>query len=489
MGFLDEDDEYDEPDWMQQQEEEADAWHQILEGNQDEEEWDGPPSPSDVLPLQSPAAPAANQFQGESTTGSLLPSPSTPQTSAVKSPLRRRRSDNGSPVRLPIEGLTTQSAQDDPYWCAFPLPESVAESPKRPSLAESSFETPAKMRRLRSKTTPSSSSQGKEDHVDEPLPEHVITGKVKEYTKHINMRHFFVEHMRPHVRSRNPALTSPDVLQETRKLWNLKTRFQQLCWCQNQLSMLFKCVPYVVDKKDAEALRLEAELEEKKQIEKEEHEKDFHRFRTRGCLGTWNGRWLAEKQEWKQIIKDHPEYDDLREALHGCPPIQALAKDFEAFLKTRCERLNFDKWSWQFELSTNSEDEGRLHIHAFWHSNNDRCHGGFHEAWAFGGCKPVLKHCSARGKAMQRFLDRGHYYCQTNKIGWLLRGSNYCKYSAFAVEQRWVIGLWQLRKLSHAEAKHEIIQARGHTKTYLSEISFVEACEQESAIEQKKAED
>jgi len=253
--------------------------------------------------------------------------------------------------------------------------------------------------------------------------------------------------------------------------------------------MLFKCVPYVLEKKDAEALRLEAELEEKKQIEKEEHEKDFHRFRTRGCLGTWNGKWLAEKQEWKQLLKDHPEYDDLREALHGCPPIQALAKDFDAFLKARCERLNYDKWSWQFELSTHSEDEGRLHIHAFWHSNNDRCHGGFQEAWAFAGCKPLLKHCSARGKAMQRFLDRGHYYCQTNKIGWLLRGSNYCKYEAFAVEQRWVIGLWQLRKLSHAEAKYEIIQARGHTKTYLNEISYVEAREEDIAIQQKKAED
>ena len=30
MGFFDEDDEYDEPDWREQQEEEADAWHQIL---------------------------------------------------------------------------------------------------------------------------------------------------------------------------------------------------------------------------------------------------------------------------------------------------------------------------------------------------------------------------------------------------------------------------------------------------------------------------
>jgi hypothetical protein len=99
MGFFDEDDEYDEPDWREQQEEEAEVWHQILEGSQDEEEWDEPPSASKVFPFQSPAAPAATQGQSESRTGSPSRSPETPKASVDKSPLRRRRSDIGSPVK------------------------------------------------------------------------------------------------------------------------------------------------------------------------------------------------------------------------------------------------------------------------------------------------------------------------------------------------------------------------------------------------------
>ena len=105
MGFFGEDDEYDEPDWREQQEEEADAWHQILEGSQDEAEWDEPPSPSEVLQLQCPALPGATQGQTESRTGSPERSPATPKTSVDKSPLRRRRSDIGSPMKWLIADL------------------------------------------------------------------------------------------------------------------------------------------------------------------------------------------------------------------------------------------------------------------------------------------------------------------------------------------------------------------------------------------------
>ena len=488
MGFLDSDDEWDDPGWQEHQEVELDAWHQILEGNQ-QADWDEPPNESELCDRQGTQQQDVLESRvSASGTGSPSRSPSTPRASASGTgSLARRLSETGSPVsspvRLPVctqdpyESLPSSSSWEDP----LPV------SRKRP-VEDNGFETPKKVR-LRFKTNPSSSPPIQQGGDEEPLPEHVIIAKIQEHTRHIKLRDFFVEHVRPEVRGTNPEMNSPAVLREVRKQWNEKSRFQQLCWCQNQLSRLFHCVPFVVDRHEAEAKRLEAEVEEKKAMNKEEHDEDFHRFRTRGCLGTWNGMWLDQKEDWKQIVRENSDEAQLRVALGECVSFQTLATEFDAFLKARCEKLGYDKWSWQFEMSTKSEDEGRLHIHAFWHSNDNRCHGGFQEAWAFRGCKPMLKHCSARGRAMQRFLDRGHYYCQTNKTGWLKRNTNYWKYSAFAVEQKWVIGLWQLRKLSHAEAKLEIVQARGHTKTYLNEIIYVEAREEEIEIEQKRAAD
>jgi len=68
--------------------------------------WDEPPSPSEVLLFQSPAAPSVTQGQSESTAGSPSWSPETPKTSVDKSPLRRRRSDTGSPVKGLIANST-----------------------------------------------------------------------------------------------------------------------------------------------------------------------------------------------------------------------------------------------------------------------------------------------------------------------------------------------------------------------------------------------
>ena len=47
------------------------------------------------------------------------------------------------------------------------------------------------------------------------------------------------------------------------------------------------------------------------------------------------------------------------------------------------------------------------------------------------------------------------------------------------MEQKWVIALWQRRKVGHEAAKAEIIQARGHTNSYLQEVCRVERLEEE----------
>ena len=64
------------------------------------------------------------------------------------------------------------------------------------------------------------------------------------------------------------------------------------------------------------------------------------------------------------------------------------------------------------------------------------------------------------------------------QIGTVISGTNYPKYTEYIVEQKWVIQLWQRRKLSHKIAKEEIIAARGHTKSYLNEINTIQEMEE-----------
>ena len=109
------------------------------------------------------------------------------------------------------------------------------------------------------------------------------------------------------------------------------------------------------------------------------------------------------------------------------------------------------------------------------------------DAWRFEGSKPLIKPNLAKGRMVQGAIDRGHFYCQCLKIGHIICNSTYPKYESFIVNQKWVIGLWQRRKLSHEHARYELIEARGHTASYLAEVDRVEALEDERAIEQEKA--
>ena len=48
------------------------------------------------------------------------------------------------------------------------------------------------------------------------------------------------------------------------------------------------------------------------------------------------------------------------------------------------------------------------------------------------------------------------------------------------------MGLWQLRKLSHATAKSEMLQARGRVAVLLKEISTVESMEENFKLKAKR---
>ena len=208
-----------------------------------------------------------------------------------------------------------------------------------------------------------------------------------------------------------------------------------------------------------------------------------------GAMGTWNGTWLDDEPEYQEFL-EHVDTDMLAEGIVELQCFKAFVARLEAFIVKRCEKLQYKFWSYVVEVSTKSEDKGRLHLHAYWHTDQhqkDRKYFlGTHNAWRFEGARPIIRPNTAKGRMSQKQIDRGHFYCQCRKIGHVCGKSNYPKYEAYVVEQKWVIGLWQRRKLTHDHAKKEVIDARGHTASYLKEIETIEALEDNLAIELEK---
>ena len=273
-----------------------------------------------------------------------------------------------------------------------------------------------------------------------------------------------------------------------RDIWNKKSELERAQWLQQCLRF-----HYGID--------LSPDRERKNYIYQKQFDlackeedrlmtDDANVVRSKGAMGTWNGSWLDDEDEYVTFL-EHNEIDEhMATDLYDLQCVKQLCARFEAFLQQRCEKLDFHHWSYVFEISLNSEDKGRLHMHAFWHTDHQqegkRIHHGILNAWRFRGSQPNIRPNTGRGRHAQKLLDRGHFYCQCDKIGRVYGNTNYGKYVHFTVEQKWVIGLWQRRKISHDSAKDEIIQARGHTAGYLKEIETVQELENEIAIRKEK---
>ena len=106
--------------------------------------------------------------------------------------------------------------------------------------------------------------------------------------------------------------------------------------------------------------------------------------------------------------------------------------------------------------------------------------------WMFRGAVPLLKMNVGKGRNKESHRNRGHYYCQSPKEGRLFCTTNYVMNKHFVVEPKWIMGLWQLRKLSHSSAKSEILQARGRVGVLLKEITTMETMEEALQIEIEK---
>ena len=319
----------------------------------------------------------------------------------------------------------------------------------------------------------------------------IIMAKLKKHTGFDRMRDYYEARRTEMLKKDAPEDAALQRRETIRKEWTAMTEEDKHSWVHRELAQQYHCLSVVGSQDYWNSQQQDAEGEEERTMitirhEIDEYGKSEHKCICAGCLGTWNGSWLQRDTEWNALLQRNLDMDLFIKVAQEIPSFKSLCKDMEAFIKRRITKLGFEKYSIQVEVSLNARARGRIHIHAFWHSDSKPIFNGTPMGWMFRGAVPLLKMNIGKGRNKESHRNRGHYYCQSSKEGRLFCTTNYVMNKHFVVEPKWIMGLWQLRKLSHSSAKSEILQARGRVGVLLKEITTVETMEEALQIELEK---
>ena len=127
------------------------------------------------------------------------------------------------------------------------------------------------------------------------------------------------------------------------------------------------------------------------------------------------------------------------------------------------------------ELSLHSEEFWRIHFHTE-ASNLKHMKGivlGSIGDFAFDDVVPDVQVVNGRLGKVTSGVQRGHSYCQVQKIGQLWVKTNYSRRVAFVCRASWVLGWWHLRKMTRNAARQELWQNRDSVVRSMAEIDAV----------------
>ena len=203
-------------------------------------------------------------------------------------------------------------------------------------------------------------------------------------------------------------------------------------------------------------------------------------LRPAGFLLTFNGDWGQQIPEVACVLRETrgAAWRVSAAALQKVPALVTLFAAFTAAMREASAASPYICLSCAMEASLHSSDLGRIHLHAFAtlslaHRDRPPAFVKKLRLWHFQGKKaghvaPCLPGRGVRSKV--RAVTEGHYYLQAEKIGSVLRWSNYVKNQHFAVQARMVLALWRLRKLETADARREIVASRDRAFAHVLEL-------------------
>jgi len=196
-----------------------------------------------------------------------------------------------------------------------------------------------------------------------------------------------------------------------------------------------------------------------------------------GALGTWNGSWIMQHGEVVGAISASTSADDLASKLRSLKPGEELFKRFLSFMEQRRLKSRFKFFSVQLEVSPEVWREGRVHFHCYWSYPTESMIGAPID-WRFAGSVPLIVSNKQHKRAGEKACNHGHYYCQADKVGWVMRQTNYEKGKMFPVKLAWVSELRALNKVS----KQAFVKEALHAKASRTMGVLRDVAQQEAAI-------
>ena len=101
---------------------------------------------------------------------------------------------------------------------------------------------------------------------------------------------------------------------------------------------------------------------------------------------------------------------------------------YQAWVEERARHHEATYWSCTLEISTHSQDAGRIHLHGYWswHGQSRGVDQRNTDAWVFKGVRPRVDVNSDRRGPSEwlRATQHGHFYVQVFKIGTVYSATN-----------------------------------------------------------------
>ena len=185
--------------------------------------------------------------------------------------------------------------------------------------------------------------------------------------------------------------------------------------------------------------------------------------------------------------------DVLVAKLKTLPETLQLMSDFEAVVQSAVTRYKCREWSLCMELSLNSEDVGRMHLHAFLerHCRSDSAWAKWSSVLRWLKIREVpVSHSNPcgeknRGRNRGRALTEGHYYCQARKIGHVMHKTTVPVFDKLFPDSRMVTTLWRTRKMTTVIAKEDVLATRDRAPAVISLLDATMALEYGATLEKE----
>ena len=270
--------------------------------------------------------------------------------------------------------------------------------------------------------------------------------------------------------------------------YRMKRDFAMAYWTKLDQAIKEAHIQSYFSKHQGEAAAAENGESQQEQVDRTGTQKMIRNARTghklKGFQLTWNfkcfedGRIIKWHKELQSLDPTLTRFKQVENCIRNFPYVVTQWKDFEKELMEIYKAVEgVTELSYCQEISIEG-DPGRIHFHAtisslkgagLEHSSN--------EVWAIFDVKPHVDICTARGAHTYYSMNRAHAYQQIPKIGHLRHSTNYQIIKHFALEQKWLMNWWRMRKISHDVCERMLCEARGHTDSCVREVQYI--CEKD----------